>query len=46
MAWSGVTRDEPLYKKLIRKEGWTGLCKGLFINLFRMVPNSAVTMLM
>ncbi|KAL0581185.1 hypothetical protein V5O48_000875 [Marasmius crinis-equi] len=32
-------------KKLIRKEGWTGLYKGLSINLLRTVPNSAVTML-
>jgi solute carrier family 25 (mitochondrial folate transporter), member 32 len=32
-------------KRLIRKEGWTGLYKGLSINLFRTVPNSAVTML-
>ncbi|EDR13164.1 mitochondrial NAD transporter [Laccaria bicolor S238N-H82] len=31
--------------KLIRKEGWTGLYKGLSINLLRTVPNSAVTML-
>lgn len=32
-------------KKLIRKEGWTSLYKGLSINLLRTVPNSAVTML-
>lgn len=32
-------------KKLIRKEGWTGLYKGLSVNLIRTVPNSAVTML-
>lgn len=32
-------------KKLIRKEGWSGLYKGLSINLLRTVPNSAVTML-
>lgn len=32
-------------KKIIRKEGWTGLYKGLSINLIRTVPNSAVTML-
>lgn len=31
--------------KLIRKEGWTGLYRGLSINLIRTVPNSAVTML-
>jgi solute carrier family 25 (mitochondrial folate transporter), member 32 len=31
--------------KLVRKEGWTGLYKGLSINLIRTVPNSAVTML-
>jgi len=32
-------------KKIIRREGWTGLYKGLSINLLRTVPNSAVTML-
>ncbi|KAG6831053.1 hypothetical protein H0H87_006295 [Tephrocybe sp. NHM501043] len=32
-------------KNLIRKEGWTGLYRGLSINLIRTVPNSAVTML-
>ncbi|KAJ4481955.1 mitochondrial NAD transporter [Lentinula aciculospora] len=32
-------------QKLIRKEGWTSLYKGLSINLLRTVPNSAVTML-
>ncbi|THV08264.1 mitochondrial carrier [Dendrothele bispora CBS 962.96] len=32
-------------KKLIRKEGWISLYKGLSINLLRTVPNSAVTML-
>ncbi len=32
-------------RKLIKKEGWSGLYKGLSINLFRTVPNSAVTML-
>ncbi|KDR67684.1 hypothetical protein GALMADRAFT_257946 [Galerina marginata CBS 339.88] len=32
-------------RKLIVKEGWTALYKGLSINLFRTVPNSAVTML-
>ncbi|KAF4617614.1 hypothetical protein D9613_005614 [Agrocybe pediades] len=32
-------------KKLIVKEGWTSLYKGLSINLLRTVPNSAVTML-
>ena len=31
--------------RIIRLEGWTGLYKGLSINLFRTVPNSAVTML-
>ncbi|KAF8630821.1 hypothetical protein AX17_005180 [Amanita inopinata Kibby_2008] len=31
--------------KLIRKEGWAGLYRGLSINLLRTVPNSAVTML-
>lgn len=32
-------------RKLIYKEGWTALYKGLSINLLRTVPNSAVTML-
>jgi len=32
-------------RKIIVKEGWTGLYKGLSINLIRTVPNSAVTML-
>lgn len=32
-------------KNLILKEGWTGLYRGLSINLLRTVPNSAVTML-
>lgn len=32
-------------QKLIRKEGWTALYRGLSINLLRTVPNSAVTML-
>ncbi|KAF8969010.1 mitochondrial NAD transporter [Flammula alnicola] len=32
-------------RKLIAKEGWMALYKGLSINLFRTVPNSAVTML-
>lgn len=32
-------------RKLIRKEGWSGLYKGLSVNLLRTVPNSAVTML-
>ncbi|KAF8158570.1 mitochondrial NAD transporter [Crassisporium funariophilum] len=32
-------------RKLIVKEGWTALYKGLSINLIRTVPNSAVTML-
>jgi len=31
-------------KSLIEKEGWTSLYRGLSINLFRTVPNSAVTM--
>ena len=31
-------------KRLIEKEGWTSLYRGLSINLFRTVPNSAVTM--
>ncbi|KAI5122462.1 hypothetical protein M0805_008773 [Coniferiporia weirii] len=32
-------------KKIVRKEGWRGLYKGLSVNLIRTVPNSAVTML-
>ncbi|KIJ59489.1 hypothetical protein HYDPIDRAFT_190501 [Hydnomerulius pinastri MD-312] len=32
-------------RKIIQKEGWSGLYKGLSINLFRTVPNSAVTLL-
>jgi len=32
-------------KKIIVKEGWTALYKGLSINLFRTVPNSAATIL-
>ena len=40
--WGGVMHTT---KKLIRREGWTGLYKGLSINLLRTVPNSAVTML-
>jgi solute carrier family 25 folate transporter 32 len=32
-------------KKIVSLEGWTGLYKGLSINLIRTVPNSAVTML-
>lgn len=32
-------------KKIIALEGWSGLYKGLSINLLRTVPNSAVTML-
>lgn len=32
-------------KKIISKEGWTALYRGLSINLLRTVPNSAVTML-
>ncbi|KAF9267286.1 mitochondrial NAD transporter [Marasmius fiardii PR-910] len=31
--------------KLVRKEGWTSLYRGLSVNLLRTVPNSAVTML-
>ncbi|KIJ54845.1 hypothetical protein M422DRAFT_24741 [Sphaerobolus stellatus SS14] len=31
--------------RIVRDEGWRGLYKGLSINLFRTVPNSAVTML-
>ncbi|KAI9462201.1 mitochondrial NAD transporter [Boletus coccyginus] len=32
-------------RKIIRKEGWTGLYKGLSVNLIRTVPNSAVTLI-
>jgi len=32
-------------RKLIAKEGWAALYKGLSVNLLRTVPNSAVTML-
>jgi solute carrier family 25 folate transporter 32 len=32
-------------QKLVAKEGWTALYRGLSINLLRTVPNSAVTML-
>jgi len=32
-------------QRIIQHEGWRGLYKGLSINLFRTVPNSAVTML-
>lgn len=32
-------------KKIVNREGWRGLYKGLSINLIRTVPNSAVTML-
>ncbi|KDQ62172.1 hypothetical protein JAAARDRAFT_30075 [Jaapia argillacea MUCL 33604] len=40
--YSGVVQ---VTKKIIRREGWRGLYKGLSINLLRTVPNSAVTML-
>lgn len=39
---AGIVRTT---QKLIAKEGWSGLYKGLSINLLRTVPNSAVTML-
>ncbi|KAF8583354.1 mitochondrial NAD transporter [Ramaria rubella] len=32
-------------RRIVHEEGWRGLYKGLSINLFRTVPNSAVTML-
>ena len=32
-------------RKVLRREGWKGLYKGLSVNLIRTVPNSAVTML-
>lgn len=42
-----VKRSGVLYtvRKLVVKEGWTGLYRGLSVNLLRTVPNSAVTML-
>lgn len=40
--WGGIIHTT---KKLVRKEGWIGLYKGLSVNLLRTVPNSAVTML-
>ena len=39
---SGIVKT---VKSIIANEGWRGLYKGLSINLFRTVPNSAVTML-
>ncbi|TFK24413.1 mitochondrial NAD transporter [Coprinopsis marcescibilis] len=51
MSSDGMIKQYPrggiLYttKKLIRKEGWRALYKGLSVNLIRTVPNSAVTML-
>ncbi|KAN0087739.1 Mitochondrial carrier domain containing protein [Tylopilus felleus] len=41
------TKRSVLYitRKIIQKEGWRGLYKGLSVNLFRTVPNSAVTLL-
>ncbi|KIJ17919.1 hypothetical protein PAXINDRAFT_167842 [Paxillus involutus ATCC 200175] len=41
------TRRSVIYitRKIVQKEGWTGLYKGLSVNLFRTVPNSAVTLL-
>ena len=32
-------------RKMIAKEGWRALYKGLSVNLIRTVPNSAVTLL-
>jgi solute carrier family 25 (mitochondrial folate transporter), member 32 len=47
-----TSKDTKRYKglvhaaeRIVREEGWRGLYKGLSINLFRTVPNSAVTML-
>lgn len=40
--WKGIIKTT---NKLIEKEGWVGLYKGLSVNLLRTVPNSAVTML-
>jgi len=39
---SGIVRTT---RKIIHFEGWRGLYRGLSVNLFRTVPNSAVTML-
>lgn len=33
------------FRSVVHTEGWRGLYKGLSVNLFRTVPNSAVTML-
>ncbi|KZT28856.1 mitochondrial NAD transporter [Neolentinus lepideus HHB14362 ss-1] len=41
-AYAGIVQTT---KNIVREEGWRGLYKGLSINLFRTVPNSAVTML-
>ena len=40
--WKGIIKTT---NKLIEREGWVGLYKGLSVNLLRTVPNSAVTML-
>ncbi|KAF8695239.1 hypothetical protein AX14_001846 [Amanita brunnescens Koide BX004] len=40
--WRGLIQTTT---KLIEREGWIGLYKGLSVNLLRTVPNSAVTML-
>lgn len=48
---SGVLGDTRTYRgfihtaaRIVRREGWKGLYKGLSINLVRTVPNSAVTL--
>jgi len=33
------------FQMILKNEGWRGLYKGLSVNLFRTVPNSAVTLL-
>jgi solute carrier family 25 folate transporter 32 len=49
--YSGALTDTRTYRgfvqttiRVIRREGWKGLYKGLSINLVRTVPNSAVTL--
>lgn len=48
---SGILGDKRTYRgfvhtaaRIVRREGWKGLYKGLSINLVRTVPNSAVTL--
>ncbi|TFK48698.1 mitochondrial NAD transporter [Heliocybe sulcata] len=42
LAYAGLVQTT---RNIVTEEGWRGLYKGLSINLFRTVPNSAVTML-